>query len=154
MARTVLLCMLVGLAAALDVLINAGGPRLPEIGWRADIRKWSPADSSSFKGGGPINDSLGAVYKSHLWANTGNLEYVIPAPVRDVEVALLFAETSAASGPGVRQMVVKINDIAVPEAGVRQGGRAQQTSLSQSRTKCSSPYWYQVLPHGDNGART
>lgn len=76
-------------------------------------------DSASFTGGGPIigPSTCGAFYESHQWAKSGNLEFKIPMAGSEFDIGLMFAETRADSGPGVRQMVVKINGKAVPQAG-------------------------------------
>lgn len=119
MARAVLLCALAGIAFGGPVLLNAGGPELPQIAWRKDTAKYASAGSNAFTGGGP-NSATGTwapVYESHRWAQTGNLQFKIPVPAGSYGMALMFAETWSDSGPGVRQMVVKINGAPVPQAG-------------------------------------
>lgn len=118
-ARSALLLFLVGVALGGPVRLNAGGAYLPAIGWRADTGAYASPNSVVFTGGGPIEGtgSWKPVYESHRWAPTGNLEFQIPVPDGNFDMALMFAETWSGSGIGVRQMKVKINDVAVTQAG-------------------------------------
>lgn len=113
------LCVLAGIASAGHVLLNAGGPELPAIRWRKDTGKYSSTDSGAFPAGGPnpVKGTWAPVYESHRWAKSGNLEFKIPVPAGKYGIALMFAETWADSGRGVRQMVVKINGPPVKQAG-------------------------------------
>lgn len=119
MVRTALVCMLAGLAAAGPVLLNTGGPFLQGIGWRADTGKYASKGAVGFTGGGP-NSATGtwaAVYESHCWTPTGDLEFRIPVPAGSYVIDLLFAETWGDSGLGVREFTVKLNGEILTQAG-------------------------------------
>lgn len=144
------LCLLAPVALAGNVLINAGGPYIPSIGWRKDTGLYASAGAEGFSTNAPTRatGSWAPVYESHCWTPVGDLEMRIPVPRGKYDVALMFAETWAGARAGSRRFIVMVNGRRVMKAGPmavldvfqKAGGLNRPVFLNLGKTRSSGGY--------------
>ncbi len=110
------------LALALNVsaellLINAGGPEIPSIGWRKDTAKYRNRPSFQYESPKEVAASgvWKPVYKSHAYSTTGDLSYTIPLNEGTYDIYLLFSEVYHSTAQA-RQFTIFVNDRLVHRA--------------------------------------
>eukprot|EP00171_Calliarthron_tuberculosum_P011225 IDg11225t1 len=111
------------LATAEPLRINAGGPSLPSIGWRASNGLLTSSSSKSYFTSKPVSatGTWAAVYQSHRWAISGDLVYKIPVKPGSYQLFLLWSETWLGSGVGKRVFTVKVNGASVTSSSIPDG---------------------------------